>query len=68
MGFHVQNAQSDFDKAAELLQELKSRTLDALGEAKTGFVEVSGEQYVVCTRSVNRNGVVSLTIKKGKNV
>lgn len=68
LGFHVQNAQSDFDKAAELLQELKSRTLDALGEAKTGFVEVSGEQYVVCTRSVNRNGVVSLTIKKGKNV
>jgi putative phage-type endonuclease len=68
LGFHVQNAQSDFDKAGEHLQELKSRTLDALGEAKTGFVEVSGEQYVVCTRSVNRNGVVSLTVKKGKNV
>lgn len=68
LGVHVQNAQTDFDKAAELLQELKSRTLDALGEAKTGFLEVSGEQYVVCTRSVNRNGVVSLTIKKGKNV
>jgi hypothetical protein len=47
---------------------LKSRTIDALGEAKTGFVDVGGEQYVVCTRSVNRNGVVSLTIKKGKNV
>jgi hypothetical protein len=68
LGVHVQNAQSDFDKAAELLTELKSRTIDALGEAKTGFVDVGGEQYVVCTRSVNRNGVVSLTIKKGKNV
>lgn len=68
LGVHVQNAQTDFDKAATHLQELKSRTLDAMGEAKTGFVEVGGEQYVVCTRSVNRNGVVSLTIKKGKNV
>jgi predicted phage-related endonuclease len=68
LGVHVQNAQSDFDKAAELLTELKSRTIDALGEAKSGFVTVGGEQYVVCTRSVNRNGVVSLTIKKGKNV
>jgi putative phage-type endonuclease len=68
LGVHVQNAQSDFDKAAELLTELKSRTIDALGEAKSGFVTVGGEQYVVCTRSVNRNGVVSLTIKKGQNV
>jgi predicted phage-related endonuclease len=68
LGVHVQNAQSAFDKAAELLTELKSRTIDALGDAKTGFVDVGGEQYVVCTRSVNRNGVVSLTIKKGKNV
>lgn len=68
LGQHLQNAQSEFDKAAELLQELKSRTLDSMGEAKFGFVDVSGEQYVVCTRSVNRNGVVSLTVKKGKNV
>jgi hypothetical protein len=66
--FALQNAQADFDKAGELLTELKSRTIDALGDAKSGFVDVGGEQYVVCTRSVNRNGVVSLTIKKGKNV
>jgi len=68
LGVHVSNAQADYDKAGELLTELKSRTIDALGDAKTGFVDVGGEQYVVCTRSVNRNGVVSLTIKKGKNV
>lgn len=68
LGIHVQNVQNDFDAAQAKLNEMKSRTLDALGDSKYGFVEVGGEQYVVCTRSVNRNGVVSLTIKKGKNV
>ena len=68
LGVHLQNAQADFDRAGLLLQELKSRTIDALGSAKSGFVEVGGEQYVVCSRSVNKNGVVSLTVKKGQNV
>ena len=68
LGISVQNAQSEFDLAQTHLNEMKSRTLDALGDSKYGFVEVSGEQYVVCTRAVNRNGVVSLSIKKGKNV
>jgi predicted phage-related endonuclease len=68
LGISVQNAQTEFDKAQNHLFEMKSRTLDALGDSKYGFVEVSGEQYVVCTRAVNRNGVVSLSIKKGKNV
>jgi predicted phage-related endonuclease len=68
LGISVQNAQTEFDKAQNHLFEMKSRTLDALGDSKYGFVEVGGEQYVVCTRAVNRNGVVSLSIKKGKNV
>ena len=68
LGISVQNAQTEFDKAQNHLFEMKSRTLDALGDSKYGYVEVSGEQYVVCTRAVNRNGVVSLSIKKGKNV
>jgi predicted phage-related endonuclease len=68
LGISVQNAQSEFDEAQTHLNEMKSRTLDALGDSKYGYVEVSGEQYVVCTRAVNRNGVVSLSIKKGKNV
>jgi hypothetical protein len=42
--------------------------LDNLGSASRGVVNVGGEEYVVCTRSVNKNGVVSLTVKKGKNV
>ncbi len=31
LGIYVQNAQNDFDRAQEHLNEMKSRTLDALG-------------------------------------
>lgn len=68
LGIHLSNAQSDLDKATENLTKLKSITLDNLGSAKYGFVEVNGEQINVAVRSVNKNGIVSLTVKKGKNV
>jgi hypothetical protein len=68
LGMHLQNAQADADKAYAHLQMLKSITLDNLGSASRGVVNVGGEEYVVCSRSVNKNGVVSLTVKKGKNV
>jgi hypothetical protein len=68
LGVHLQNAQSDADKAYAHLQMLKSATLDNMGSASRGVVNVGGEEYVVCSRSVNKNGVVSLTVKKGKNV
>jgi putative phage-type endonuclease len=68
LGMHLQNAQSDADKAYAHLQMLKSATLDNMGSASRGVVNVGGEEYVVCSRSVNKNGVVSLTVKKGKNV
>lgn len=61
LGIHLGNAQSDFDKAAEHLTEMKSRTIDALGDAKYGVTQ----GVTVAVRSVNKNGVVSLTIKKG---
>ena len=65
LGVYLSNAQSDLDKATTHLTELKSRTLDALGSAKYGYVEVNGEQVNVAVRSVNKNGIVSLTVKKG---
>ena len=68
LGMHLQNAQSDADKAYAHLQMLKSMALDNLGSASRGVVNVGGQEYVVCSRSVNKNGVVSLTVKKGKNV
>jgi putative phage-type endonuclease len=68
LGVHLQNAQADADKAYAHLQMLKSATLDNLGSASRGVVIVGEQEYVVCSRSVNKNGVVSLTVKKGKNV
>lgn len=66
LGIHLGNAQSEADEAYKKLQMLKSITLDNLGSATRGIVNVDGNEYVVCTRSVNKNGVVSLTVKKGK--
>lgn len=68
LGIHLGNAQSEADEAYAKLQMLKSITLDNLGNATRGIVNVDGNEYVVCTRSVNKNGIVSLTVKKGKNV
>jgi putative phage-type endonuclease len=67
LGIHLGNAQSEADEAYKKLQMLKSITLDNLGSATRGIVNVDGNEYVVCTRSVNKNGIVSLTVKKGKN-
>jgi hypothetical protein len=54
------NAQSDADAAQALLTELKSRTLDAMGNAKTAVVD----DHVVATRSARNGGTPFLTIKK----
>jgi len=63
LGQYLFLAQADFDAAELKLRELKSRTLDAMGDAKYGY----SHDFLVATRSVNRNGVVSLTVKKEKN-
>ena len=62
LGQHLFLAQDRFDQAEAELRELKSRTLDAMGDAKYGY----SHEILVATRSVNRNGIVSLTVKKGK--
>lgn len=68
LGILLSNAQSDADQAYAKLQQLKSITLDNLGSSTKGVVNVDGDEYVVCTRSVNKHGSVSLTVKKGKYV
>lgn len=66
LGVELVNAQTDADKAYSHLMELKSRTLDAMGAAKTGVVTVDGVgEMVVATRSL-RAGNPVLTVKKGK--
>lgn len=60
LGVALVNAQSDADAAQALLTELKSRTLDAMGDAKTAVVD----DHVVATRSARNGGTPFLTIKK----
>jgi microcystin degradation protein MlrC len=60
LGVALVNAQSDADAAQALLTELKSRTLDAMGNAKTAVVD----DHVVATRSARNGGTPFLTIKK----
>lgn len=60
LGVELKLAQIRADEAYTHLMELKSRTLDALQNAKYGYVD----DVLVAVRSVNKNGVVSLTVKK----
>jgi predicted phage-related endonuclease len=66
LGIDLQNTQSEIDALTTKLNELKSRTLDQMGSAKTAVIEVGGERYVVATRSSRNGGTPYLTIKKGK--
>lgn len=60
LGVALVNAQSDVDSAQTLLNELKSRTLDFMGDAKTGMVD----DRVVAVRSARNGGIPFLTVKK----
>ena len=60
LGVELSLAQSEFDKADAHLRELKSRTLDAMGSAKSGLVD----DMVVATRSARGGGLPFLTVKK----
>lgn len=60
LGMHLFNAVTDFDAAQTKLNELKSRTLDALGSAKYGVVD----ERKVCYRSSKSGGTPFLVVKK----
>lgn len=66
LGIDLQNTQSEIDALTTKLNELKSRTLDQMGCAKTAVIEVGSERYVVATRSSRNGGTPYLTVKKGK--
>ena len=66
LGIDLQNTANDLDKLTTKLNELKSRTLDQMGSAKTGFITVDSERYVVATRSSRNGGTPYLTVKKGQ--
>lgn len=60
LGIHLVNAAFDFDAAQKKFNEMKSRTLDALGGAKYGVVD----DRKVCYRSSKSGGTPFLVVKK----
>jgi len=64
LGMDLQNTANDIDLLTTKLNELKSRTLDQMGSAKTAFIEVGNDRYVVATRSSRNGGTPYLTVKK----
>jgi putative phage-type endonuclease len=62
LGVELINAQVAFDSAEAHLNEMKSRTLDALGDAKNGLVDDTR----VCYRQNTKTGSPFLKIMKGK--
>lgn len=60
LGIHLVNAAYDFEQAQAKFNEMKSRTLDALGSAKYGLVE----DRKVCYRSSKSGGTPFLVVKK----
>lgn len=60
LGVELWKAQDELDKATSFLTELKTRTLDFMGDAKTGVVN----DEVVAVRSSRNGGTPFLTIKK----
>jgi CRISPR/Cas system CMR-associated protein Cmr1 (group 7 of RAMP superfamily) len=58
------NAAHDYDAAQAYYNEMKSRTLDALGSAKYGVFTVKDESRKVCYRSSKSGGTPFLVVKK----
>jgi CRISPR/Cas system CMR-associated protein Cmr1 (group 7 of RAMP superfamily) len=64
LGMHLVNAAHDYDAAQAYYNEMKSRTLDALGTAKYGVFTVGDESRKVCYRSSKSGGTPFLVVKK----
>lgn len=64
--FLLVNAQDAYDKANEELRFIKSQVLDAMGKAKTAFMEINGEKIKIATRQAKRDGLPYLVVHKRK--
>lgn len=64
--FLLVNAQDAYDKANEELRFIKSQVLDAMGKAKTAFMEHNGEKIKIATRQAKRDGLPYLVVHKRK--
>jgi len=65
LGIDLVNIATQIDELNVTLTELKSRTLDQMGKAKTAFIEVDGEKFVVAKRQQRGAGSPFLQVDKG---
>lgn len=66
LGIDLVNVACQIDELSYTLTELKSRTLDQMGLAKTAFIEVGGQKVVVAKRASRNGGAAFVTVEKGK--
>jgi putative phage-type endonuclease len=66
LGIDLVNTAHELDELGVKMTELKSRVLDCMGDARVGFIDVDGEEFVVATRQKRGNNAPHLVIKKGK--
>jgi putative phage-type endonuclease len=59
-------AQEKYDQAAEELRYIKSQVMDAMGKAKSAFMEVDGKRYKIVSRQAKRDGMPYLVVHKKK--
>lgn len=64
LGVALVNAANDLEKATATLNELKTITTAQLGTARTGFIEINGEKFVVAMRQNNKSGIPHLIVKR----
>ena len=60
------NAQDEFDKAEQELRKIKSQVLDAMGKAKSAYIEHEGKKYKIASRQAKRDGLPYLVVHKRK--
>lgn len=63
LGVHLSNLAGEMAKLEQQMTELKSRTLDAMGKARDGIVNVDGTDVLVAQRSARNGGTPYLVIK-----
>lgn len=66
LGIDLVNLACQIDELTTNLTELKSRTLDQMGTAKVGYIEVQGEKMVVAKRQSRGGGSPYVTVVKEK--
>jgi putative phage-type endonuclease len=64
--FYLANAQDKFDEAEAELRKMKSQVLDAMGRAKSAYMEIDGKRVKIASRQAKKDGLPYLVVHKRK--